>query len=135
VRAYVPGPARAALAALGAATLLCAAIVSAAPAAATVTKRATMTFSLPAASTRTFDVGFPDALKFGGSTYAGDVTIRATSRAGLRPPALGKVKVLAQAPALGGSVYQVKVRNANPTGTAPASVVVTAITHEPARSG
>jgi len=135
VRASVPGPARAAFAALCAATLLCAAIVAAAPAAAPVTKRTTRTFALPASSTRTFAVGFPDALKFGSSTYGGDVTIRATSQAGLRAPALGKVKVLRQAPALGGSVYQVTVSNANPFGTAPVSVIVTAITHERARSG
>ena len=134
MRASVPGPARAAFAALCAATLLCAAIVAAAPAAAPVTKRTTRTFALPASSTRTFAVGFPDALKFGSSTYGGDVTIRAP-QAGLRAPALGKVKVLRQAPALGGSVYQVTVSNANPFGTAPVSVIVTAITHERARSG
>ena len=132
MRAFIPGPARAVLAALCAATVLCAAIVAAAPAAATVTKRATRTFTLPAATTRTFVVAFPDALKFGDSTYSGSVTVRAAARAGLAPPALARVRLLRRGPALGGSDYEARIANANPAGTAPVRVVIVAVTREPA---
>jgi hypothetical protein len=129
VRAFIPGPARAVLAAIFAAALLCAAIVAAAPAAATVSKHATKTFTLAAGQTRAFDVPFPDALEFGGSTYSGRVTIVAT-----RPASEGRVRVLRQSPAIGGSVYRAVVRNANPAGSAPVRVVIEAITREPAHS-
>jgi len=110
-----------------------AAAAGVADAANTVTKHATRTFALAPGTTRTFDVGYPDALEFGGAVYRGLVAILppAAGSAG-GAPSLGKVKVLAEGSALGGSDFRVRVRNANPAGTAAVEVRVTAVTHEPA---
>jgi hypothetical protein len=61
------------------------------------------TFVLPAHTTRTFQVRYPFALRFGGATYSCRV----------RVSGLGKrfVKILRRGSALGGTVCRVKLRN------------------------
>ncbi len=61
------------------------------------------TFTLPGHSARTFNVPYPDALKFAGARYSCTATVSG----------LGKkyVKILSRGSALGGSQCRVKARN------------------------
>ena len=61
------------------------------------------TFVLPAHTTKTFQVGYPFALRFSGATYSCRATVSG----------LGKrfVKILSRGSALGGTVCRVKARN------------------------
>ena len=81
------------------------------------------TFVLPAHTTKTFQVGYPFALRFGGVTYSCKVTVSG----------LGKrfVKILSRGSALGGTVCRVKARNnaALPSIDTTAKVKVTATTN------
>jgi hypothetical protein len=102
-------------------------------AAASTTKRSVKSFPIQAGKTKTFTVSYPDALKYGGSRYSGTVKVLppAKVKQGQMQPDLSKVKVLGKGPAQGGSVFQVRIRNSNATGTATPRVRVTAITVEP----
>ena len=87
------------------------------------TRRSTSkTFTLPARTTRTFNVRYPFALKFKGAKYS--CTARVSG--------LGKrfVKILSRGSALGGSVCRVKARNTAklPSLDTTAKVRVTATT-------
>jgi hypothetical protein len=111
------------------ATLLIASLAVAAPKKPTA-KHTTKTFTLAAGATKTFDVGYPDALKFGNAKYSGKVEILKPTKVGKgqKAPDLKKVKVLSKGSAVGGSVYRAKVKNGNAKGTAPARVRITATT-------
>jgi hypothetical protein len=82
----------------------------------------TKTFTLPANTTRTFNVGYPQALKHKGAEYSCTTFVSG----------LGKkyVKILSRGPALGGSVCRVKARNTAklPSLDTTAKVKVTATT-------
>ncbi len=94
-----------------------------------ITLHNTKTFTVGAGKTQTFKVAYPDALKFGGSTYSGTVRILPPSKTARgSTPSLAEVRVLSKGPSLGGSVFAVKVRNGNNAGTAPVRVRVTATT-------
>jgi hypothetical protein len=94
-----------------------------------ITLHNTKNFTLAAGKTQTFKVSYPDALKFGGSTYSGRAQILppATNAHGARP-SVSKVRVLSKGSAAGGSAFAVKVRNGNRPGTAPVRVRITATT-------
>jgi hypothetical protein len=72
-------------------------------AAAKTPKSNTKTFILPAHTTKTFQVGYPFALKFSGAKYSCRATVSGLGK--------GYVKVLSRGPALGGTVCRVKARN------------------------
>ena len=116
-----------------AATLAVAPLAGAAPK--PTVKHTTKTFSLAAGKTRTFNVPYPDALKFSNAKYSGKVEILApaTVKSGQKKPDLKKVKVLSMGSATGGSVFRARVRNGNAAGTAPVRVQITATTTRPAR--
>jgi hypothetical protein len=79
------------------------------------------TVTLGARSTKTIDVGYPDALKFSGAKYT--CTFKVT---GVDP---GKVKILSHGSALGGTVCRVKAHNPSPPGIdASVRIRVTATT-------
>lgn len=97
-----------------------------------VTLQNTQTFTVAAGQTKTFMVGYPDALKYGGSKYSGNVQILTPLYpSGITPPSLGKVKILSKGSCLGGSDYCASVRNANKTGTARVGVRITTTTELP----
>jgi hypothetical protein len=81
------------------------AVVLASPAGATTRKSNTKTFTLHAHTTKTFQVGYPFALKFRGAKYSCTVTVSGPGKRG--------VKILSKGPAKGGSVCSVKARNSN----------------------
>jgi hypothetical protein len=115
--------------------ILCAALLVAAIgagaslAASGTTLRRSKTFMLRAGSTKTFLLAYPDALKFAGASYRGSVRVLGPSpSASGSAPSLLKVRVLFHGSALGGSDYSAKVQNANPAGTAPVRVALTATT-------
>lgn len=94
-----------------------------------ITLSNTKTFTLAPGKTKTFKVTYPDALKYGGSTYSGRVRILPpASNAHGATPSLSKVHVLSKGSALGGSAFAVRVHNGNRPGTAPLRVRVTATT-------
>jgi hypothetical protein len=66
-------------------------------------KSNTKTFILPAHTTKTFQVGYPLALKFKGARYS--------CRAAVSGLGKGYVKILSRGSALGGTVCRVKARN------------------------
>jgi hypothetical protein len=109
-----------------AATLLTAA---AAIAASSITDRSSAFFKVPPGTTRTLNVSFPDALKYGNAIYSGKYVVQAV-KSHLTPPDLAKVKVLYAGTVLGGSAYDVRAHNANPAGTAAVRINVTATTVE-----
>jgi hypothetical protein len=96
----------------------------------THTKSVTRTFTLSSGATKSFDVGYPFALKYAHAKYRGKVQILAPAhvRKGQLKPRLAKVKVLSKGSALGGSDYRVKVKNGNVSGAAAVRVRVTATT-------
>lgn len=97
-----------------------------------VTLHKTKTFKLASAKTKTFKVGYPDALKYSGSTYSGKVKILPPAKGSKgKKPTLGKVKILSQGSCLGGSDFCVKVRNGNSASAAAVRVRVTATTKLP----
>jgi hypothetical protein len=107
--------------------LVCAAALTApaallGAAAAKTPKSNSKTFILPAHATKTFQVGYPSALKFKGATYSCRATVSG----------LGKrfVKILSRGSALGGTVCRVKARNNAmlPSLDTTAKVKVTATT-------
>jgi hypothetical protein len=83
------------------------------------TKSVTKTFVLRSGTTKTFNVGYPFALKYANAKYSGKVVIQ---------PKSSKVKVLSKGSAAGGSVFRVKVRNGNAISVHPVGVRVTATT-------
>jgi hypothetical protein len=93
------------------------------------TRSTSKTFVLPDATTRTFSVGFPFALKYANAHYTGKVAIilPRNSPPG-RTPSQALVKVLSKGPAVGGSVYRVKVRNSNAQIKLSVRVRITATT-------
>jgi hypothetical protein len=99
----------------------------------TVTLHAPPTVKLPAGTVADYFIGYPDALKYGNATYRGSYRVLGPlPGAAGRTPSLRRVKVLSSGSALGGSDYMVRVRNANPPGTAAVRVAITAATTEPA---
>ncbi len=93
-------------------------------------KHQSATVTVPAGQIRTLTVPFPDALKYANASYRGTHSVTAPAAAG-RPPRLTLVRVLSAHSVLGGSEYEVRIRNANPSGTAPVRLRVTATTVEP----
>ena len=81
------------------------AVVLAAPAGATTRLSRSKTFTLHAHTTKTFQVGYPQALKFKGARYSCTVTVSGPGKRG--------VKILSRGSALGGTVCRVKARNTN----------------------
>ena len=100
-----------------------------------VVKRDVRTVALRAGRVTTVEVPYPDALEFAGARYSGSVKLlpAATDATGRRPD-LQLVSVLSRGPAEGGSLFRVRIRNANPPGTLPARAVLMAITRVPAGS-
>ncbi|HEY7966420.1 MAG TPA: hypothetical protein VID68_05290 [Solirubrobacteraceae bacterium] len=97
--------------------------------ASSVVKHAVRSSIVRAGAVRTVRVGFPDALKYGNALYSGAVTL---SWSGGGPaPDLAAVRILEAQSVEGGSLYEVKVRNANATGSVAVRVTVTATTVEP----
>jgi hypothetical protein len=91
-------------------------------------KSTSRTFTLRARATRTFSVSYPDALEFSGARYSGSVRILVPRGSGARVPKVRMVRILSRGSSEGGSLFTVRVRNANPTGTAPVRIRVTATT-------
>lgn len=108
---------------------LATATTSAYAAASVVDKHHSATVTIAAGQTRTLTVPFPDALRYGNATYRGTHSV--TALASGRAPDPHLVRVLSAHSILGGSEYQVRIRNANPAGTAAVRVRVTATTVEP----
>src|SRR5437660_8564138 len=81
------------------------AVVLTAPAGATTRLVRSKTFTLHAHTTKTFQVGYPAALKFKGARYSCRVTVTGPGRKGVR--------ILSRGSALGGTVCRVKARNTN----------------------
>ena len=100
------------------------------------TLHAVKTYSLAAVRTKTFSVGYPDALEFGGARYSGSVKLLAPagSAHGSRP-SLRKVHVKDAGSTLGDSQYSATIENDNPAGSAPIRVRITATTVLPAGTG
>jgi hypothetical protein len=129
------GPARrkrlraGAAAAIGVAALIAAA---SAPAAGPIIKNQIGSIRVPAGETRTLTVPYPDALEYGNARYLGRVKIKLRAgKATGRRASVTKVVILKAASVEGGSAFQVRVRNANASGTAAVELVVTATTVEP----
>lgn len=109
------------------------AVASAAPERTTLHR--TRTFMLAAGKTRTFSLAYPDALKYGGSKYSGNVTRNPPPSCGPRKnpcPRRAKVHVLSKGSCDGGSDFCARVRNSNAVGTAAFAVRLTARTELPA---
>jgi len=104
----------------------------AAVAASSITKHNTGSFSLPAGRTQELSVAYPDALEYGNASYSGrGVVLAPKLGAKGRAPNLQKVRILYSGSVQGGSSFEVRARNGNPAGTAPARIGVTATTVEP----
>jgi len=115
-----------------AAALALAPATAAAGAASDVVKRATRTVRIAAGKTRTVDLPYPDALKYGNATYSGKVIVLGAVRgAAGTAPRRGLVSVLDAGSVLGGSEYMARIHNANVKGSAPVRVEVLARTVEP----
>ena len=98
-------------------------------------RRHSETVELYDARTITVNVPYPAALEFAGATYSGAVRIiGAPAAVGGRRPRAALVRVLSDGSAEGGSVFRVRIRNSNPTGTLADRAVITAITVIPAGS-
>jgi hypothetical protein len=108
--------------------LLAAAAAAAEP---SITKNLISNVTLPAGSTRTLSVPYPDALKYGNARYSGSHDVARKPRSAGSPPVLAKVRILSAHSVEGGSLYSVRARNANAPGTAPVQLFVTATTIEP----
>ncbi|HEX4034455.1 MAG TPA: hypothetical protein VHX66_08435 [Solirubrobacteraceae bacterium] len=112
-----------------AALVLALAGAGAALAAGSLVKHATRTVAVRAGAVRTLRVPFPDALKYGNALYLGAVAL---SWSGGGPsPDLAEVRILEAHSVEGGSLYEVRVRNANAAGSLAVRVTVTATTVEP----
>jgi hypothetical protein len=72
-------------------------------AAAKTPKSNSKTFILPAHTTKTFQVGYPFALKFKGAKYSCRATVSGLGK--------GYVKILSRGSAVGGTVCRVQARN------------------------
>lgn len=118
------------LGAIGALALaLALAGAAAALASSSLVKHATRSVSLRGRAVRTIRVPFPDALKYGNALYSGAVAL---SWSGGGPsPDLAEVRILEAQSIEGGSLYEVKLRNANAAGSVAVRVTVTATTVEP----
>jgi hypothetical protein len=115
-----------------AAALALLAVAATAGAASDVVKQATRTVQIAAGKTRTVNVPYPDALKYGNATYSGEVIFLGAVRgAAGTAPRRGLVSVLDARSMLGGSEYMARIHNANVKGSAPVRVEVVARTLEP----
>ncbi len=119
-----------------AALALAATLAAAALASGSLTKNRIDIVAIAAGHTRTLNVPYPDALEYGNARYSGRVVVLAPA-AGARGgrPDLAKVRILSAQPALGGSLYRVRARNANAAGTAAPRLEVIATTVEPLPHG
>lgn len=118
--------------------LACAALALATPAVGASTplaKRQVRTVLLRPGRVTTASVPYPDALEFGGARYSASVKLLPppAGEPGRRPN-MRLIKILARGPVEGGSLYRVRIRNANAPGTLPARAVLTATTRVPAGS-
>lgn len=87
---------------------------------------------LAAGHARTVTVPFPDALKYGNARYSGRVVVLgAFPGAAGRTPRRSLVRIERAQPVVGGSEWQVRVRNGNSPGTAAVRLEVIATTTEP----
>lgn len=104
---------------------------SAAAAATSITKHRTASVTIPAGATRTLNVPYPDALKYGNARYSD--SIRVLRKRGSRgsAPDVGRIGILEGQAVEGGSLYRVRAHNANPPGSAPVELTVTTTTVEP----
>jgi hypothetical protein len=112
-------------------TLACTSAASAALAAgagAAIHKSTTQLFTVRPQTTRTLTVFYPDALEFAGARYSGSVRVIVSAATGLRTPRASLVRILHRGSGEGGSVFTVRVRNSNPSGTASVRIRVTATT-------
>jgi len=101
-----------------------------------VIKHASRTITLAPGKTRTVTVPYPDALKYGNATYSGrTIVLGAAPGAAGSAPERALVKVSLAGSVLGGSEYQARITNTNPSGTAPERVKVIATTVEPLPHG
>ena len=98
-------------------------------AAGSLVKHAARTVSIRAGAVRTVRVPFPDALKYGNALYSGAVTLGWSG--GGPSPDLAEVRILEAQGVEGGSLYEVRVRNGNASGSLAVRVTVTATTVEP----
>jgi hypothetical protein len=90
------------------------------------------TFKLAGHTTRTFRVGYPEALKYGRSRYWGTVRIILPGPGPHRSaPERHRVHILSRVSCEGGSDFCVRVRNSNPGSTRPVRVRVVATTELP----
>jgi hypothetical protein len=120
------------LAALAALALLVVVAAAVALAAGSITKHRVGSISIPPGQTRTLTVPYPDALEYGNARYSGHATIKlGAAPRSTRPASLRKVKILEAGEVEGGSAYQVRARNNNPSGSGAVDLVVTATTVEP----
>jgi hypothetical protein len=94
------------------------------------TKTARNTCLIPAGTTRTCDLRYPDAKRFARARYAARARLLGPKvlRHGQREPDLRKVKFLFTGSAHGGTVFRVKLRNRNRAGTAAPRVRLVATT-------
>jgi hypothetical protein len=100
--------------------------------AAAIVKHSVDIVGLPAGHARTVNVPFPDALKYDNARYSGRVVVLgAFPGTPGRRPRRALVRIQRAQPAVGGSEWQVRVRNDNPSGTAPVRLEVIATTTEP----
>ena len=87
------------------AAVLCVVLIGPAAVAAKTRLQRSKTFTLHAHTTKTFNVGYPAALKFKGAKYSCTVTVSGPGKRG--------VKILSRGSALGGTVCRVRARNNN----------------------
>ena len=93
---------------------------------------ASHTFRLTGGKTRTFRVGYPDALKYGRSRYSGRLTILMPSSGEQgSTPLRRKVHILSRGSCEGGSDYCARVRNSNAAATDAVQVRIRATTELP----
>jgi hypothetical protein len=119
----------------GAAAITIAALLAASAAMAvspgSITEHHTRTFNLPPQRGTEFSVPFPDALKYGNSTYTGKFAVLAPKPGTKgRRPDLHKVRIDEVGDVLGGSAFGVRLANDNSIGTAAVRVRITAMTVE-----
>jgi hypothetical protein len=100
----------------------------AATASAGARKSVSQTFTIRPGATRSFSVSYPDALEFGGASYSGSVQILVPRRSGAHAPKARYVHVLGKGSSDGDSLFTVRVRNDNATGTTPVRIRVTTTT-------
>jgi len=114
-------------------SLLALGTTAAVAAAGSITKHEIASLSIPAATTRTLSVAFPDALRYANARYRGSHELAAEPGAPGSAPDLSKVRILESHAVEGGSLYRVRAHNGNAAASAPVRLTVIATTIEPPR--